>query len=117
MSKPVIQVTNTTPFTQETRNLALEGNKQRPLTSYVEVWEGVLTPRGGVEALLLEGILYTATIAFTVSMGGYLLIASTLFVITYTIGGMVAVVLERRLTAPWYMRCGLIAVGYLLALL
>lgn len=117
MSKPVIQVTNTTPFTQETRNIALEGNRQRPTQTYTDVWESVLVPQGGVEAMLLEGILYTASVAFSVSIGGYFLIASTVLVITYTIGGMLAVVLDRRLTAPWYLRCGLIAVGYLLALL
>ena len=115
--KPIIQVTNTTPFQKTTENIALTGNRDKPLQSYTDIWEATLVPSGGLTGALLEGILYTASVAFTVSIGGYLLVASSVVVVTYTIGGMVAVVMDRRLAAPWYLRTAMLALGFIIALL
>lgn len=118
MSKPVIQVTNTQPLGGRlTENLQIEGNRVRPTQNYVNVWEGILTPRGGLEALLMESTLYTAGIGFMLSWGGWALLVCVIWVALYTTGGLLAVILEPKLSAPWYIREGFIALGFILSLL
>ena len=67
--------------------------------------------------MLLESILYTASIGFSLSLGGYFLTTCLIIVATYTIGGMLAVVLDKRLASAWYLRVGFMALGFALSLL
>lgn len=117
MSKPVIQVQDRTPWGAQTHNVTLEGNRQRPKLTYSEVWEAILVPKGGLEAMLLEGCLYTSSVAFCFSLGYYAAIVGSVLLGIYTAGGILAVVWDKTLTVPWFIRMAHIAVGLVLSLL
>lgn len=116
-SKPIVQVKQQTPWGQYTDNVRLEGNQTRKLTSYTRLWEDVLVPRGGLESLLLHGLLYTSSIAFCLSWGGYFTLAALIVVAAIVIGGFTATVLEPSLTAPYLLRCATIALGFVITML
>ena len=117
-NRPTIQVRNRTPLGLDyTENLQLEGNKHNRLRSYTDVWMDILVPRGGLESLLLQGLLYTCSTAFAVSIGGYVLVVAMLIITGLIIGGFCATVFEPKLMLPYALRCLMIAIGFVITML
>lgn len=113
MTKPVIQVKDRFA----TNNLQLEGNRQRPLQGYLEAWERILIPKGGIESLTLTGTLYASAIAFSLSIGGFVATIAMVFVITMVVGGLVAVAMDNRLLVPFYLLLLMLGFGFILSFL
>lgn len=116
-NKPIIQVRNTSPFGDRTDNVTLEGNQLTPLQTYMRLWESVLVPRGGVSGIVLESLLYVHTVAFCVMVGGWLVVGLLVSLACYLLGGLTATVLDKRLTAPFVLRCVTLAIGLVVTML
>lgn len=100
-----------------TNNLRLEGNRQRPLQDYVELWESILVPRGGLEGLIMEGCCVSSAVAFSLSIGGLLVPVLLVIVITMIVGGLAAVTLEPRLYGLYWVKLVMLGLGFILSFL
>lgn len=113
MPEPIIQ----TKDRFATNNLRLEGNRQRPLQAYVELWESILVPRGGLEGLIMEGCCVSAAVAFSLSVGGLLVPVLLIIVITMVVGGLAAVALEPKLYGLYWVKLAMLSLGFVLSFL
>lgn len=113
--EPIIQVRNRSAFGDRTENVRIEGNRIPPTVSYVELWEQVLVPQGGLEGFVLESCLYVAGVALSVSIGSWVVIICKTLVFLYVSGGALAAIMDTRLTPAWVMRTITLAAGFLLS--
>lgn len=117
MAKPVIQTRNDSVLGSYTENLTLEGNRIAPLDRYLELWSRLLVPSAGLEGVLLESIAAVSGVAFSVTVGGWLLTGMMVALSGYVIGGLAATVLDKRLTLFYCLRVITLSLGFVITLL
>ena len=98
-------------------NTPLQGNTYRPLDYYIQAWEWLLVPPGGLVDTILQGLLASSISAFVVTSPAMIAVTGFVVLGIYILGAFVATVLSRRLTLPFIMRGLSLGIGLLLPLI